>query len=71
MQPSEFWKLPICDFWAELDSKLEEARQIKAMTDGLKGGSVGGNGNVFSHAEWEDARRRHREKVANDRTRGA
>jgi hypothetical protein len=56
--------LPLCDFWAELDAKIEEGERIKAMTEDAKGGSVGRNGNVFSHAEWEDARRRHREKVA-------
>jgi hypothetical protein len=55
--------LPLCDFWAELDAKIEEGERIKAMTEDAKGGSVGRNGNVFSHAEWEDARRRHREKM--------
>ena len=62
MQPSEFWRLPICDFWAELDGKIEENRKLEEMTNGFKAGKVGG-GNVFTHAEWEAARRKHRERM--------
>lgn len=66
MQPSEFWALPLCDFWAELDSKIEEGRRLKEMTDGYKAKPTGGS--VFSREEWEAARRKHREKMRNDRT---
>lgn len=59
MQPSEFWRLPICDFWAELDSKIEESRKLKEMTAGIGKKS----GNVFSRDEWEAARRKHAEKM--------
>ena len=61
MQPSEFWRLPVCDFWAELDAKIEESRRMQEMTDGFKSGKSGSN--VFSHSEWEEARRKHREKM--------
>jgi hypothetical protein len=60
MQPSEFWRLPICDFWAELDSKIEEGRKLKEMTEGIGKGKPG---NVFTGAEWEAARRKHAEKM--------
>ena len=63
MQPSEFWALPLCDFWAELDSKIEEARKLKEMT-----GEYRNKSNVFSRDEWEAARRKHREKMRDDRT---
>lgn len=61
MQPSEFWRLPVCDFWAELDNKVVEARKLQEMTDGYKSGKSGGN--VFSRSEWEAARKKHREKA--------
>ncbi len=57
MQPSEFWRLPLWDFWAELDAKVIEARKIGELTG--KGKSGGG----FSQSEWETARRKHREKM--------
>jgi hypothetical protein len=60
MQPSEFWRLPICDFWAEVDSRVEEARKVKEISEGMKGK---GGGSVFSSAQWEEARRKHREKM--------
>jgi hypothetical protein len=59
MQPSEFWRLPICDFWAELDQKIDEARKIKEMTEGAKSKT----GIVFSREQWEAARRKHAEKM--------
>jgi hypothetical protein len=52
--------LPICDFWAELDSKIEEGRKLKEMTEGIGKGKPG---NVFTGAEWEAARRKHAEKM--------
>jgi hypothetical protein len=61
MQPSEFWRLPIHDFWAEMDSKIEEARKIKEMTGEI--GKPKGAGRIFSHGEWEAARRKHAEKM--------
>lgn len=62
MQPSEFWRLPVCDFWAELDAKVDEARKMQEMTEDFKAGK-GGKGNVFSRAEWDAARKKHREKM--------
>lgn len=61
MQPSEFWGLPLCDFWAELDSKIEESRKLREISEGTKAskGSSGG----FSGADWEAARRKHAEKM--------
>ena len=53
--------MPVCDFWAELDAKIEESRRMQEMTDGFKSGKSGSN--VFSHSEWEEARRKHREKM--------
>lgn len=61
MQPSEFWRLPICDFWAELDAKIEESERIKEIT--ANAGGKGNGSNVFSRAEWEAARKKHREKM--------
>ena len=49
--------MPLCDFWAEYDAKVEEGRRIKEMTEGK--GKAGG----FSQAEWAEARRKHAEKM--------
>ena len=49
--------MPLCDFWAELDAKIDESRKIKEITSGKKSG--GG----FSQAEWDAARRKHAEKM--------
>lgn len=57
IQPSEFWKLPVYDFWAELDAKVIEAEKLREMTAGQKT-----SGNVFSREDWEAARAKHREK---------
>lgn len=61
MQPSEFWRLPVCDFWAELDSKIDEARKMQELSEDIKTGKSGAK--AFSKAEWEAARRKHREKM--------
>lgn len=61
IQPSEFWTLPVYDFWAEMDSKIIEANKLKEITAGNKAGMKG----FSTPAQWEDARRRHREKMAN------
>jgi hypothetical protein len=53
--------LPFCDFWAELDAKIEEGERIKDAMAGA--GGSGGKSNVFSRAEWDAARKKHREKV--------
>ena len=63
MQPSEFWGLPVFDWWAELDAKIIEWR----MVDEIAGGGKTKSGGGFSRAEWDKARRLHREKM-NDRT---
>ena len=62
MQPSEFWGLPIYDWWVEFDGKVVEQRRIKEISGG-KTGKDGG----FSKAQWDKARKEHREKM-NDRT---
>lgn len=62
MQPSEFWVLPVCDWWVELDGKIAENKRIEDLT---KGGSARSG---FSQAEWADARARHKAKM-NDGTR--
>jgi hypothetical protein len=59
MQPSEFWRLPLFDFWTELDSKIEEVNKLKEMTEG----KVKPKG-IATAAQWEEGRRRHREKMA-------
>jgi len=51
--------LPIDDFWAELDSKIEEGRKLKEISNGSKKMASGG----FSGAEWEAARRKHADKM--------
>lgn len=60
MQPSEFWGLPVEDFWTELDSKIEEGRKLKEISEGSKYGKKTGG---FSGQEWEAARRKHAEKM--------
>lgn len=57
MQPSEFWALPIYDWWVELDAKIVESRHMEEITSGR---SKGGG---FSKAEWDKARQAHREKM--------
>lgn len=58
MQPSEFWRLPVCDWWAELDAHIIEARRLQEKMGGAKSG-----GSAFSQAQWDEARRKHREKM--------
>lgn len=65
MQPSEFWALPVADWWVELDAHIAEAKRLDAKLDEAKGKKSGGS--VFTAEQWEDARRRHREKMS-DRT---
>jgi len=54
--------LPIYDWWVEFDGKVVEQRRIKEISGG-KTGKDGG----FSKAQWDKARKEHREKM-NDRT---
>lgn len=63
MQPSEFWTLPVADWWAELDGKIAEARQMEDRLEEIRSGNVKGKSNVFSRSEWEAARRKHSEKM--------
>lgn len=51
VQPSEFWALSPREWWWEADDKI---RQAKAMRIGMGG---------HSELEWEEARKRHREKM--------
>ena len=60
MQPSEFWRLPIDDWWCEFDAKMAEARAMEEKMAEAQGGKAKGGG--FTKAEWEDARRRHKER---------
>lgn len=62
MQPSEFWALPVADWWVELDAKIVEARQMEEKLEEMRGKGKG-SGNVFSSAEWAEARRKHAEKM--------
>lgn len=62
MQPSEFWALPVVDWWVELDAKIKENNKLREISEG------GAKGGGFSQAEWADARARHKAKM-NDRTR--
>lgn len=55
IQPSEFWAMSPAEYWAEFDTKYEMAQRLK------DGGKQGGK-SPFSQAEWEDARRRHKER---------
>lgn len=61
MQPSEFWGLPIYDWWVELDAKIVESRRMEELSNGKA--KDGG----FSKAQWDKARKEHREKM-NGRT---
>ncbi len=63
MAPSEFWRLPVADWWAELDWHIAETRRLKLLADEAKGGGKK-TGSAFTAAQWEDARRKHREKMA-------
>jgi hypothetical protein len=51
IQPSEFWAMSVQEWWWEADSKIAVSKRLKKGPSG------------FSEAEWEDARRRHREKM--------
>lgn len=64
MQPSEFWSLPVSDWWVELDAHIAEAKQLEAKMDEAKSGRK--SGSVFSADQWEDAKRRHKERLNRD-----
>lgn len=68
MQPSEFWQLPVADWWAELDAHIVESRMVKEQVERAKGGGKGRS--AFTGAEWQEARRKRVErlKAKNDRT---
>jgi hypothetical protein len=53
--------MPIVDWWAELDWHIAVNKRVAGKSGGI--GKSGG----FSEAEWERARREHREKM-NGRT---
>jgi hypothetical protein len=54
--------LPVADWWAELDAKLEEAERMESKMNEIRNG--GKNGTVFGADEWAEARRKHAEKKA-------
>lgn len=64
MQPSEFWGLPVSDWWMEFDAKVIEHRRMQEISGGGGKGKAGGG---FSSAEWDKARKLHKEKM-NGRT---
>lgn len=51
MQPSEFWNLSPQEWWWEADAKIRLGKQLKIGRGGI------------SEADWEDARKRHQEKM--------
>lgn len=53
MQPSEFWSLSPQEWWWEFDEKLLEHKRLTKKGGGL------------SQADWEAARRKHKERMAN------
>ncbi len=61
IQPSEFWRLSPCDWWAEFDAKMDEADRMEELT--AKSGFAPKGGGGFSKAEWDKARRIHAEKM--------
>ena len=62
MQPSEFWRLPVADWWAELDWHIVESRRLEERLGEAKGGKKSNIGlGHFTEAEWADARRRFKE----------
>lgn len=60
MQPSEFWGLSPAEWWAEFDARVSDSEKLKASMDQKPGGK---GMSAFSRAEWEDARRRHHQKM--------
>lgn len=60
MQPSEFWALPVADWWAEFDGHVSESRRMEEKMGEMRTGKKGG---AFSKAEWDAARKRHSEKM--------
>lgn len=56
LQPSEFWGMSVSEWWWLFDATIEHAKSLKDH----------GRAST-SEFDWEDARRRHKEKM-NDRT---
>ncbi len=54
MQPNEFWSLSLTEFWWEFDSNVAQNKTTKPGSRGP---------GKFSRAEWEAARKKHREKM--------
>ena len=53
MQPSEFWQLSPQEWWWEFDQRMHEQKRLTQKGGGL------------SQAEWEEARRKHKERMRN------
>lgn len=51
MQPSEFWALSPLEWWWEFDARMAAQKRLTN-----KGGG-------FSGADWEAARKRHKERM--------
>ena len=56
MQPSEFWELSLTEFWWEFDSHVAKSEAMKTPAEGPGPGH-------FSRAEWQAARKLHKEKM--------
>lgn len=64
IQPSEFWAMPIVDWWVELDGKVVESKRIQEAA------KRGGSNSAFTEAEWAEARAKHKAKM-NDAARSS
>mgnify|MGYP003423909385 FL=1 len=51
--------MTIGEWWAEFDAKMAESERIEEIASGTQ--KSGG----FSSREWAEARRKHKEKMAN------
>jgi len=61
MQPSEFWALPVADWWCEFDAHLVEARRMEGKMAEARGGKA--KGSSFSPDQWDRARKEHAAKM--------
>ena len=55
IQPSEFWRMTVQEWWWEYDMRVDEAKRLQDMMK---------DGGKWSGPKWDEARRKHREKMA-------
>lgn len=60
VQPSEFWGMSPWEWWMEFDMRIAEDRKMREAID-----KKPKPGTKFSGGEWDDARRRFKERKAN------